>query len=247
MKRLLSLGSGVIYQMRHVFREGDWGSLHNPEFMMVEWYRLGFTLSQLIEETLDLIRLFVGKLPSEKMSYRNAFQKYLGIDYLHATPWKLLEIAKSHNITLSEKANQWSKETLLDLLMSFIIEPQLGKGKLTVITDYPATHAALAKIEQKEDEPVAQRFEISFEGIELANGYHELTDPKEQRVRLHQENEKRKLNGKETLPLDEHFLLALERGIPDCCGVAVGFDRLMLLNQKKPLLADILPISWAEA
>lgn len=247
MKRLLSLGSGDIYQMSHVFREGEWGALHNPEFMMVEWYRLGFSLEQLIEETLEFIHLFVGTLPAEKMSYRQAFQKHLGIDYLNVTREKLLEIAAAQKIHLSDEAPHWSKETLLDLLMSFCIEPELGKDILTVITDYPATQAALARVEKKEDEWVAKRFEISHQGIELANGYHELTDPKEQRRRLHQENEKRKSVGKEALPLDEHFLRALERGIPECSGVAVGFDRLMLLREKKEHLAEILPISWEEA
>ena len=247
MKRLLSLGSGDIYQMSHVFREGEWGTLHNPEFMMVEWYRIGFSLEELIEETLNFIRLFVGNLPAEYMSYREAFKKYLNIDYLSATASELLEIAQRQNIHLSEEARNWSRETLLDLLMSFSIEPHLGKGILTVITDYPATQAALSKIQKKEDEWVAMRFEVSYRGIELANGYHELTDPKEQRLRLYKENEKRKAGGKVELPVDEHFLKALERGIPDCCGVAVGFDRLLMLQQKKLLLADVLPISWKEA
>jgi len=131
--------------------------------------------------------------------------------------------------------------------MSLFAEPHLGQGTLSVVTDYPASQAALAKTMHRDDEPIAKRFEIYFNGIELANGYHELTDASEQRLRLEQSNQERIRLGKSSLKVDEHFLHALEQGLPDCCGVAVGFDRLMLLRHQKESLEEILPFAWSEA
>lgn len=246
MKQLLSLGIGSIYQMSHVFRSGEIGPLHNPEFTMIEWYRKEIPFKNFIEETCSLIHLFLGDLPSEHFSYRAALQKYAGIDYVTASIADLLDCAKAHALTLSKDASNWDKDTLLQLLMSFIVEPHLGRAGLTIIDEYPDSQAALAKTVRSGDQEVAKRFEIYRQGIELANGYHELTDPQEQRRRLHESNRKRALQGKATLPIDEHFLQSLEQGLPDCCGVAVGFDRLMLLRHNTPSLREILPIAWEE-
>ena len=247
MKRLLSAGMGDIYQMSHVFRDGEIGPLHNPEFTMVEWYRLNFTFERMIAETLDLIQLFLGPLTITKISYRDALLKFAGIDYLKADPRALLEWAHQKGITLPQEAANWDKETLLQLLMSALVEPRLGVDELCVLCDYPATQAALAKTRLKGEEAVADRFEIYFRGIELCNGYHELTDSQEQRRRLIAENNARAEREKEILKVDEHFLEALEAGMPDCCGVAVGFDRLLLLRLKKDSLSEILPLPWSEA
>ncbi|MBS0627994.1 MAG: hypothetical protein JSS09_07270 [Verrucomicrobia bacterium] len=141
---------------------------------------------------------------------------------------------------------QHDKDTLLHLLMGFVIEPHLGKNTLTVLTDYPASLAALAQIEEKDGELVAKRFEIYYQGTELANGYLELTDAKKQKLRLIEANQKRVQGGKSELPLDLHFLEALEKGIPPCCGVAVGFDRLLLLKNKASSLKEIMPFAWNE-
>ena len=140
----------------------------------------------------------------------------------------------------------WDRDTLLQYIVSFAIEPLLGKNELFVLKYFPATQAALSQVKQLDDESVAERFEIYYQGIELANGYHELVDPKEQRKRLALSNQKRICLGKSSLPIDEHFLCALEKGIPDSCGVAVGFDRLMMLRHKKDHISDVIPFSWSE-
>lgn len=244
MKRLLSLDIGDIFQLSHVFRHGEIGPLHNPEFTMVEWYRLGIDFDHFIEETLDFIRLFLGPLPSERVSFRALFKKHTDLDYLTATEKELATCAQEREISLPPDASSWNKDTLIQLLMSFLVEPHLGQGLLTVLSDFPASQAALAQTKMRGNEPIAERFEVYFKGMELTNGYHELTDAAEQRRRLHLANRARKAQGKESLPIDEHFLSALETGLPDCCGVAVGFDRLMMLRHQTPHIADILPIPW---
>lgn len=248
MKRLLSAGIGDIYQISHVFRDGEIGPLHNPEFTMAEWYRIGFSFSQMIEETLDFIRLFLGDLPAQTMSYRQTLQHFLGIDYLAATPADLLACAQQNNLELPSDASTWDKDTLLQLLVSFLIEPQLGNDHLFVLSHFPSSQAALSKTFILPDgEPIACRFEVYYRGIELANGYHELTDAAEQRRRFENANRARKEAGKDTLAIDEKFLEALESGIPDCCGVAVGFDRLMQLKHGLKEIAPVLPFIWEES
>jgi lysyl-tRNA synthetase class 2 len=244
MKRLLAAGMGDIYQLSHVFREAEVGPLHNPEFTMVEWYRLGFTFQQMMEETEAFIHLFLKDLPIQRLSYKEAFLRYAGIDYATASCQELIACAAAQGLALSVDIQNSDKNTLLQAMMSFIIEPHLGKGGLTTLFYFPAAQSALAKTGVVDKELIAYRFEIYFQGIELANGYHELADAKEQRQRLEHANKQRQQLGKESLPLDEQFLLALEQGLPDCCGVAVGFDRLMLLRHKKKTLADVLPFCW---
>lgn len=238
MKRLLSEGIGDIYQISHVFRDGEIGPLHNPEFTMAEWYRCGFTFQEIIAETCDFIRLFLGDLPSEQITYKDAFSRYLHCDYTSAD---LHALAQAHGA--SADARFWDRDTLLQYLMSLAIEPHLGKECLLALTHYPASQSALAKTAMHGDEPVAYRFEIFYNGMELANGYHELTDPVEQRQRFESANAVRIQEGKQALAIDEKFLASLN-GLPDCCGVAVGFDRLMLLRHKATRLSHILPISW---
>ena len=247
MKRLLAQGIGDIYQISHVFRLGEVGALHNPEFTMAEWYRCGFSLKEMIPETLDFIRLFLGDLPSKELSYKEAFERYLNIDYTRQTQEQLLSLAKQQGITLSAQAHQWDKDTLLQLLMSLKIEPLLGNDHLLILFDFPASQSALAQIRTcSNNQSVASRFEVYFHGIELANGYHELTDPIEQELRFKQINAARAQAGKEPLKIDEKFLLALGKGLPDCSGVAVGFDRLMLLRHKQHSLNAVLTFSWQE-
>jgi elongation factor P--(R)-beta-lysine ligase len=247
MKRLLALGMGDIYQLSHVFRQGEIGPLHNPEFTMVEWYRKELTFFPFIEETLDFIRLFLKDLPASWISYKEAFKKYCGIDYQTADMHALFTLAEENEIHLPPEAKNWDKDTLLQLLLSFLIEPHLGKEELSVLYHFPASQAALSQTLIKDNEPIAERFEVYYKGIELANGYHELTDPIEQRRRLIESNQKRTAQGKEPLPLDENFIEALASGLPDCCGVAVGFDRLMLLKHEKESLQEVLPLPWPVA
>lgn len=215
MKRLIAEGMGDIYQLSHVFREGELGVRHNPEFTMVEWYRIGFSFQEMIEETIAFLQLFLPKVEAEYLSYDEAFNLY----------------AKS---PLQDP----------DYQMAFEIEPQLGIGKFTVLLDFPAESAALAQVVEKKGQLVAERFEIFYQGIELANGYHELTDPHEQKKRLEEANKKREALKKECYPLDTNLIEALQKGLPDMCGVACGFDRLMMLKHEVSHIEEVLSYAW---
>lgn len=247
MKRLLAEDIGDIYQLSHVFRAGERSTKHNPEFSMTEWYRIQRTFEDMIHETADYIRLFLGDLSLEIISYREAFKKYAGVDYVHASSSELIECLHSHGIIPYDKIEKDGKDAILNLILGSLIEPHLGRNQLCTLAYYPASQAALAKTCKRNDEIAAERFEIYFQGIELANGYHELADAKEQHDRLIEANEHREQLGKNTLPIDTNFLTALEKGIPDCCGVAVGFDRLMMLRHSKNNIDDVIPFAWEEA
>lgn len=247
MKRLLAEGIGDIYQLSHVFRDGEWSAKHNPEFTMAEWYRLGFSLEQMIEETIQFIRLFLGQLPYHIVSYRDIFLQETGIDYFNASEQKLFHYIQDQNIPFYPSVLEEGKDALLNLILGSKVEPKLGQGELCVLAYYPASQAALARKRMHGSEQVAERFEVYYQGIELANGFHELTDAAEQRLRFHEANATRLALGKETLPPDENFLTALENGLPDCCGVAVGFDRLMMLRQGQKHIANVLTWGWAQA
>ncbi len=242
MKRLLAMGSGDIYQLGHVFRAAEMGRKHNPEFMMIEWYRLQLDYDAFIEETLDVIRLFVGELPSERLTYRAALIRFAGCD-ITASDAELYAAAGKHEL-LPKDFDPSDRDGLFNLLFSFLVEPHLGQEQLTVICDYPASQAALAKTRLLDGQLVAARYEIYFKGIELANGYDELTDAREQRRRYISDNEERVRRGKDALPLDEAFLEAIEHGFPDCRGVAVGFDRLLMLRTELASISDVLPFTW---
>jgi elongation factor P--(R)-beta-lysine ligase len=248
MKRLLVEGIGDCYQLSHVFREGEYGTKHNPEFMMAEWYRVGFTFEQMIEETIEFIRLFVGSLPYEIISYRELLFKYAGFDYLNFSNEQLLEYLKDKNISIYEGALQEGRDALLNLILGNLIEPHLGKDKLCVLAYYPSSQAALAKtVKTKDAEEVAERFEVYLKGVELANGYHELADAAEQHERFKEANLARQSLGKETLPIDKNFLDALKKGLPATCGVAVGFDRLMMLRHNASSIEQVIPFDWLQA
>ena len=238
MKRLLAEGLDNIYQLSHVFRKNELGPFHNPEFTLVEWYRKNITYTAFLQEVLDYLSLFLGVLPFSEMTYRELFQHFVDIDYLKATKEDLHKVLEKHNVDI--KTETASEDVLLDIILTHIIEPQLGHGEFFVINGYPAAQAALAKTYRKDDEMVAERFEVYYKGTELTNGYHELTDPIEQRRRF-ENSEKYK---QQNLPIDEKFLQALEKGIGDCYGVAVGFDRLLMLQLNKKNIHDVLPFSW---
>lgn len=241
LKKLLASGSGDIFQLSHVFRANEEGPIHHPEFTMLEWYRLELSYEEFIEETLELIRLFLGALSTEILTYRDILKKHTGIDCTKASQADLYKGICAHKIDVNPAAKTWDSDTLLNLLFSRLVEPHLGQNKLSVIIEYPATQAALSKIHQSADNfAVSGRFEIYYRGIELANGYDELTDPIEQKQRLEKENAKRLSIGKTLLPMDEDFIRALEIGIPDCCGVAVGFDRLMQLRHNTKNISEVI-------
>lgn len=247
MKRLLAEGMDDIYQLSHVFRDGEWGVKHNPEFMMAEWYRKGMSLEEMIQETVDFICLFLSPLPFQIITYRDLFLKYTGIDYVKASESDLMTYIETRKITCYPSIREEGKDALLNLILGSEIEPKLGSNHLLVLAYYPASQAALARRKKLGDEEVAERFEIYYQGVELANGYRELTCAREQRMRFEEANEWRAAHGKKRLPLDENFLKALERGLPDCCGVAVGFDRLMMLRHSSKNISEVLSWGWAES
>ncbi len=241
MKRLIAKGLKNIYYLGHVFRKNELGQIHNVEFTMAEWYRSDVSYETFLKEIIDFINLFLPALPHTKLSYRETFLKITNLDYFTSSTKELYAFAKKH-INVSEI---WDKDTLLNLILSHLIEPNLGKNEIFILDNYPASQAALARTKVVNGEPVAQRFEFYFDGIELANGFHELSSKEEQKARFLKENEKRKENGKEILEIDEKFLDALEK-IGDCFGVAVGFDRLFMLKHHKKNLKEILPFGWEE-
>ncbi|MDM8566750.1 EF-P lysine aminoacylase EpmA [Candidatus Halobeggiatoa sp. HSG11] len=223
MKRLLAAGSGAIFQITKVFRDNEVGRWHNPEFTMLEWYRPKFNKMDLIKEVDELLQTLLKSQSAECINYCELFEKYTGLNPLRASLQELQTYVQDvQNPQLLER------DTCLQLILSQQIETKLGKKYPTIITDFPASQAALAR--KKTDNPqLAERFEVYVQGVELANGFYELTDPIEQRQRFEQDLVTRKKLNLPTHPLDEDFLAALEAGLPDCSGVAVGLDRLLML------------------
>ena len=227
MKRLLVEGSGSIYQICNVFREGEAGRFHNPEFSMLEWYRLDYDYQQLMDDVAALISNVSEKSPDVvKISYQEAF-KSLGINPHAATESQLAGLTEKQGISVQGMGNL-NRDDWLNLLMSHVIEPGFDKEKLTFVFDYPASQASLAKV-RKDKYPVAERFELYWGGVELANGFTELQDADEQRWRFNHDNQRRLKAGLEEVPVDEKFLEALAQGLPDCSGVALGLDRLLMV------------------
>ncbi len=230
MKRLLAAGSGDIYQIARAFRDGERGTLHNPEFTLIEWYRVGFDAAALMADAAALLMSLLEELrlgEAEHLSYRQAFLDQAGIDPLTATVPVLLDCLQAHGVPLPAQPPT-ERDLCLDLLMSMVVGPKLGAGRLTFVHSYPATQAALARLDAR-DPRVAARFEIYLKGIELANGFHELADAGEQRRRFERDVDLRRARGLQTAPIDERLLAALAAGLPDCSGVAVGFDRVAMI------------------
>ncbi len=240
MKRLLASQIGAIYQICKVFRQGERGRYHNPEFTLLEWYRPGFVFQQLIDEVVTLFTQIIGAYqqlkPPEQICYQQLFMKHLDIDPLTATTATLENIANKRGVRIDAtmKRSDW-----LDLLMTLYIEPELGKDHMTCVTHYPAEQASLARIDP-ENSMVAERFEIYYQGVELANGFVELTDADEQQQRFINENQIRQESGLAQIPLDQHFLQALKHGMPQSSGVAVGVDRLVMVALGKQILDEVI-------
>ena len=247
MNRLLSEEVGDIYYLGHVFREEPQGIKHSPEFLMAEWYRVGFSFQDMIEETADLLRLFLGNVPLKILSYKEAF-----LSACHFNPFSiefkdLLEKAKKEPSFSLLSLESYTKDDLLNLFLTEYVEHSFENNVITAFIHYPKNQAALAQtVQDDEGFAVAERFELFFQDVELANGYHELQDAEEQKRRLEEEQRMRVHLRKDPLIIDRNFLKALQKGLPDCCGVAVGIDRLLMLQEKSPSLASIYPISWEE-
>lgn len=244
MKRLLAAGSGAIYQLTKSFRQGEVGRLHNPEFTMLEWYRPGFDHHALMDEMQDFFKEVINISGTERFTVQEIFEKYLNLNPHSATIQELIAAAHSRVNNLldhNEDRNFW-----LDILFSHCIEPHLGKDYPVFLYDFPVSQAALAKI-RNENPPVASRFEVYFKGTELANGFHELQDEKEQRKRFEKNLEVRGKNKLENIPIDERLLSALKHGLPDCAGVAMGIDRLCLLAFECEKISEVLSFSHGVA
>lgn len=248
MKRLLAAGSGDIYQICHVMRGNERGRLHNPEFTLIEWYRVGFSLEKLMDEVDALVRVLLGAAapePSERLTYREAFLRELGLDPLTAPEAALQEAARPLALDRVAARDAMSRDEWLELLMGAVIGPRLGRGTLTFLHGYPASQAALARLDPA-DPRVAQRFELYCSGIELANGFHELASASEQRARFEADNVHRRRRGLPAFPLDERLLAALP-ALPDCAGVALGFDRTLMLAAGAAHIEEVLPFPTARA
>ena len=240
MKRLLAAGSGDIYQICKVFRDAERGRWHNPEFTLIEWYRLGFDDAQLMAEVEALIGEMLAPyrrlVPAEHLTYAAALRQHAGVDAYGASDAELMDSALRHGIVCHAELDRDAK---LDLLMGLVVAPRLGFERPCFIVDYPASQAALARLKPGLP-PVAARFELFLDGVELANGFHELIDGAEQRARFAQDLHARRARGQVQPPLDERLLEALAEGLPDCAGVALGFDRLAALAIGAPRLADAM-------
>jgi len=243
MKRLLASGSGAIYQLAKSFRNNVAGTQHNPEFTMLEWYRPDFTLSQLMDEVEALVSALLSLEKAERISYGDLFKHHLQLDPFTATLDTLQQVATEHIDIVMESSNP---DHWLDLLFSHCIQPQLQAP--VFIMNYPVSQAALAKVEEDERGcPVARRFELVVAGMELANGYDELTDAAEQKRRFERDLALRKAEGKPLHPVDLNFLAALEQALPECCGVALGVDRLLMLKTASKDIRNVISFPIAIA
>ncbi|MGH9322680.1 MAG: EF-P lysine aminoacylase EpmA [Vicinamibacteria bacterium] len=235
MKRLLAAGSGPIYQIAKAFRDGEVGSRHNPEFTLLEWYRPGYDHHQLMDEVDEYLQEVLGAATSTRESYGSAFERHVGLDPHRAKPSELA--AKACELALPEVVRaSLSREDWLNLLMAQAVEPYLGWERPQFVYDFPSELKALSRLR----EGVAERFELFLHGMEIANGYHELTDAAEQRARFRADLEARRVLGRPEVPPDERMLEALEHGLPASAGVALGFDRLLMVAANVASIRSVL-------
>jgi lysyl-tRNA synthetase class 2 len=260
MKRLLASGGPpAIYQITRAFRAGETGRLHNPEFTIVEWYRRGDSPAAAMQLLSDLADAALGLGEAERVTYAEAFRRHVGIDphrsdaaELRQHAERLSEAGSAASGGLSAPPTGLDRDGWLNWLLSELVEPRLGFERPTILCDYPASQAALAQVRAGDptgagEPPVAERFELYVRGIELANGYHELLDPAVLRARIAVANAERRRDGKPALPDESRLLAAMDHGLPQCCGVALGFDRLVMLAAGAESLADVLAFPVARA
>lgn len=247
MKRLLAAGSGSIFQICKAFRnDGELGRLHNPEFTMLEWYRPDFTHHDLMQETDQLLQTVLKTKPSEYLSYADIFAQHADINPHTCSVQELKNRAIELNLTELQNFTSENRDDWLHLLMTHLIEPQLGIHQPSFIYDFPVSQAALSRI-RHEKPPVAERFEVYIQGLELANGFHELTDANEQKQRFVKDLQKREALNYPTVPIDHLFLEALHHGLPSCSGIALGIDRLVMLATKAKKLDEVISFSLVNA
>jgi lysyl-tRNA synthetase class 2 len=248
MKRLLCAGFPDIFEIARVFRDAESGPRHLPEFTLVEWYRLAVGFDDIMQETVDLLSSLIEPRllprPATFISYREAFERFAGVDPLTAS---LAALRRAGDVderlaeALGDRRDEW-----LDLLLMTHVAPRFDSDRLTVLHRYPASQAALARLDPH-DADLAQRFELFFGDLELANGFVELTDPAEQAARFARDQDSRLAAGKPLRPLDRRFLSALEAGLPSCAGVAAGFDRILMINEGSRDIRNVVTFSFEDA
>ncbi|MDO1528672.1 EF-P lysine aminoacylase EpmA [Fulvimonas sp. R45] len=245
LKRLLAAGVGDCYELGRVFRNGEAGGRHNPEFTMLEWYRVGWDHRRLMHETVELVQAALamrGRRAEVRVAgYRQLFIDELGLDPMHAAVDALRAPLADQGIDPAGL----TRDDWLDLLLTHRLQPAFPRDRITVIHDYPASQCALAKI-RPGDPPLAERFELYLGPYELANGYHELNDAAEQRARFERDNARRRGRGQREVPLDGRLLAVLD-AMPDCAGVALGIERLLMCLAGTEAIADVLAFPFAEA
>ena len=269
MKRLLAAGARTIYQITRAFRCDEVGRHHNPEFTMVEWYRVEDTHDDqmdFVEQLVCHVSREVAELrrPSDvssgepidsdsaltrpfcRLTYDEAFERHAGTRVLTLSPTELAELARRHQVAVPPSLSADDADEWMNLLLADLVAPNLGRPNPEFLCDYPASQAALAKV-RGGSLPVAERFELYMRGIEICNGYHELTDAAELRVRIRAQTAARSSAGRRPLPQDNRLLDAMEAGLPPCAGVALGFDRLLMLALGLPSIADVLAFPFDRA
>ena len=247
LKRLLAAGLGDCYELGRVFRDGEAGGRHNPEFTMLEWYRIGWDHQRLIDECAALLAealaLVGSKAALSRVSYRDLYRQRLGIDPMQA-PLEQLQVALG-DIRIDPRGLQ--RDDWLDLLMTHRLQPDFPAGQLLAVYDYPSSQCALARLRDDGDTLVAERFELYLGPLELANGYHELADAREQRARFLGDIDTRHARGAAAPAIDESLLAALADGFPHCAGVALGVDRLLMAMLDTARIADTLAFDFSRA
>lgn len=239
MKRLLASGYGCIFQISKAFRHEEYGKYHNPEFTMLEWYRIGFTHFELMAEVSDLLSLILNCNKPTIETYQNVFINHVGIDPLITSKDDLISLIDSHDKLSDWLIEQAGVDVLLQFIFSEIIEPNIGKEAPCFVYNFPRSQASLANI-CTEDNRVAQRFECYFQGVELVNGFNELTDSDSQLARFLEDKQQRKKLGMADKSIDDNFISALSHGLPKCSGVALGIDRLIMLALKAPNINQVI-------
>jgi elongation factor P--(R)-beta-lysine ligase len=238
MKRLLAAGAEAIYQVTRAFRNGETGPLHNPEFTMIEWYRTGDGMREGMNLLSEFCETLLERGPAERLSYAEAFTHHVGLDPHSASVADLRAAAERQRLAAPESLGD-DRDDWLDLLLVECVQPRLGRPRPSILFDYPASQAALARVRDGSP-PVAERFELYVEGIELANGYHELLDADVLRQRAAAANRQRIADGKPPLPAESRLLAAMDAGLPPCAGVALGFDRLVMIAADARTVAEVM-------
>ena len=238
MKRLLCAGSGPIYQLCHVFRNDEQGRNHNPEFTMLEWYRTGFDMFDLIDEVEALISLLIPAIdaPATRIAYHALFEQTTGLDLKSASRADIRALAGEFGIVIP---SDHPDDGLVEMIFNIATASWMREQRAVVVHHFPASQASLAML-SPDDPELALRFEYYVDGIELANGFQELADPHEQKRRFESDNARRRERGVQTMPIDEHFLAALDHGLPACSGVAAGIDRILMIRNRQPDIASVM-------